>query len=177
MITLPTATGLSYRNNMAALRQAVLQERATASGGLSTLRVHVLSPYSEDVYVDCILLLSNLYLVAIENRHGVFCFPDHPFGKTHGQQKILGFGGGYTDLGRYRDLDPDDREGLSIGAVNSAISHVSKWTTSTTITNRTKDQRGSHKGTPDAKSLLDSGAHRFRSASISRYLEDRRECA
>ena len=151
MITLPTATGSLYRYNMAALRQAVLQQRGAGSGG-ATLRVRVLSPHNEDIYVDYMMLLGNLYLVAIENKHGSFSFPDNPAAKAHGNQRVLGFSGSYNDLGRYKDFD--DREGLSIGAINNAILHLSQWRTTAVITNRRKDQRGNQKNTPDAKSLL-----------------------
>jgi hypothetical protein len=147
LITLLTTNGSVFLTNNAALRQYVMRWRAKEVTE-DPLRVRVTAPSSEEVYVDALMRMSDLYLVGIENEHCGFYFKDSPLGKRHGNQCMLGFTGHYSDLGFYRDIE------LTAGRIEAAIAHLSHWRKESAITNWIRNERGHEKMTADATSLL-----------------------
>ena len=110
--------------------------------------VTITVPNQSDLALNAFLRIDDLYIFGVENRHATFYFNDTPGLKLIANQRLLGFGGHYNDLGSYASLT------INRGAIIAALTQIAHWRKDQEISNRRKDRTDAPQQTGEARHLL-----------------------
>jgi ribosome inactivating protein len=85
------------------------------------------------------------YIFGIRNSHAEFYFNDTAGLRIMGDQRLLGFGGHYSNLGSYAD------QSINRGTITAALTQIAHWRQDQEISNRSKE---TSQPTSEARHLL-----------------------
>jgi hypothetical protein len=133
-----------YCTNMRYLRQQILLARERGAPTLQFI-VSITVPDQPGLTLDAFLRVDNLYVFGIRSRHAAFYFNDATGLRIMGNQRLLGFGGHYSNLGSYADLS------INRGTIAVALTQIAHWRQDQEISNRGKE---TSQPTSEARHLL-----------------------
>jgi len=135
--------GEAYSSNLRYLRQQILQGRDR--GVTEPFMINMTVPDQPGLTLDVFLRLDDVYIYGIGNRESEFYFNDTPSELLFKQrplsdglrikdnQRLLGFGGHYSNLGSYANLS------INRGTITAALTQLARWRRDQEISNRDKE--------------------------------------
>ena len=145
--------GEAYGSNLRYLRQQILlaHERSETEPFVVTMTV----PGQPGLTLDAFLRPDDLYIYGIRNRQAEFYFNDTPSAllfkhrplsdglRIKDNQRLLGFGGHYSNLGSYARnfVAAGAGNGVPInrGSITAALTQLARWRQDQEISNRDKE--------------------------------------
>jgi ribosome inactivating protein len=153
LITFEMDRGEAYSSNLRYLRQQIL--RAHASDDTDPFIVRIEVPDQHSLTLDAYLRPDDVYIYGIGNRESEFYFNDTPAAllskfralsdgvRLKDNQRILGFGGHYKDMGSYARnfVAADAGDGIRInrGTIIAALTQLARWQKRQEISNREEE--------------------------------------